>query len=103
MSPSTERRPAAPQHNVCILRAPHADRSAIETTIKALKARKARWWEADRDGPEGEVVAQRQGTTLMVTLGGDDTFLAGSRLATPRGITILRINIGRTGLLPEIQ
>ena len=92
MSLSTARRLHA-AHNVCILRAPHAARSAVDATIKALKSRKVDWWEADRDGPESAVTAQLKDTTLMVTLGGDGTFLAGARLAAPRGIPILGVNV----------
>ena len=103
MSPTRVHRSAALRHNVCILRAPHADKSAIETTIKALKTQKVGCWEADRDGPESAVAAQLKGTTLMVTLGGDGTFLAGARLAAPRGIPILGINLGRLGFLTEIE
>ncbi len=89
--------------NVCILHAAHAERSAVETTIKALKRRKLRWWEADRDGPESAVTTQLKDTTLMVTLGGDGTFLAGARLAAPRGIPILGVNLGRLGFLTEVE
>ena len=95
MSPSTSRRSAAQALKVCILHAPHADRFAVDATIKALKARKIAWWEADRDGPESAAAAQLKDTTLMVTLGGDGTFLAGARLAAPRRIPILGVNLGR--------
>jgi NAD+ kinase len=94
---------ATASHKVCILHAPHAQRSAVDATIKALKARKAGWWEADRDGPESAVTGQLKDTTLMVTLGGDGTFLAGARLAAPRGIPILGVNLGRLGFLTEIE
>ena len=94
---------AATAHNVCILHAPHAAPSAVAATIKTLKARKAAWWEADRDGPESAVSARLKTTTLMVTLGGDGTFLAGARLAAPRGIPILGVNLGRLGFLTEIE
>jgi NAD+ kinase len=89
--------------NVCILHAPHAEPSAVDATIKALKAHGVGWWEADRDGPESAVTAQLKDTTLMVTLGGDGTFLAGARLAAPRGIPILGVNLGRLGFLTEIE
>lgn len=103
MSPSAARPQAAPAHKVCILRAPHADRSAIAATIKALKARQVSCWEADRDGPESAVTGELKDTTLMVTLGGDGTFLGGARLAAPRGIPILGVNLGRLGFLTEIE
>ena len=102
MSAPKARRTASAQ-NVCILRAPHADRAAVESTIKALKTRKIAWWEADRDGPESAIAAQLKATTLMVTLGGDGTFLAGARLAAPRGIPILGVNLGRLGFLTEVE
>jgi NAD+ kinase len=75
----------------------------VAATIKALKARKVGWYEADRDGPESAVTTHLKGTTLMVTLGGDGTFLAGARLAAPRGIPILGVNLGRLGFLTEIE
>jgi len=103
VSPTRSRRPAAPALNVCILRAPHAQRSAVDATINALKARKVGWWEADRDGPESAVTAQLKDRTLMVTLGGDGTFLSGARLAAPRGIPILGVNLGRLGFLTELE
>jgi NAD+ kinase len=96
-------RGGTPPQNVCILHAPHAAPSAVAATIKALKAGKAACWEADRDGPESAVTAQLKDTTLMVTLGGDGTFLAGARLAAPRGIPILGVNLGRLGFLTEID
>jgi NAD+ kinase len=94
---------AAPAHKVCILHASHAERSAVSATIKALKAHNVGWWEADRDGPESAVTDKLKATTLMVTLGGDGTFLAGARLAAPRGIPILGVNLGRLGFLTEIE
>jgi len=94
---------ATPKHNVCILHAPHAERSAVTATLMALKARKVGWWQADRDGPESAVTDKLKSTTLMVTLGGDGTFLAGARLAAPRGIPILGVNLGRLGFLTEIE
>lgn len=103
MSPSTALRQAATSLKVCILHAPHADRAAVDATVKALKRRKVEWWEADRDGPESAVTADLKETTLMVTLGGDGTFLAGARLAAPRGIPILGVNLGRLGFLTEIE
>ncbi|HXC78897.1 MAG TPA: NAD(+)/NADH kinase [Candidatus Acidoferrum sp.] len=102
MSAAKTRRTAVAQ-KVCILRAPHADRVAVEATSKALKTRKIAWWEADRDGPESAITAHLGATTLMVTLGGDGTFLAGARLAAPRGIPILGVNLGRLGFLTEVE
>ncbi len=88
---------------VCILHAPRADEDVVETTIKVLESRNAECWEADRDGPTSAITGKLKGTDLMVTLGGDGTFLAGARLSAPRGIPVLGVNLGRLGFLTELE
>jgi NAD+ kinase len=89
--------------NVCILHAPHADSAVVEAAIRALSQRKIAYWEADRDGPITDLTSRLKDTNLVVTLGGDGTFLAGARLAAPRGIPLLGVNLGRLGFLTEIE
>ena len=88
---------------VCILHGPRADRAVVDITIKALESRHATCWEADRDGPAAAVTGRLKDTDLVVTLGGDGTFLAGARLAAPRGIPVLGVNLGRLGFLTELE
>jgi NAD+ kinase len=88
---------------VCILHGPRAESAVVEAAIKALKDRKIDCWEADRDGPVSAVIGRLKDTTLLVTLGGDGTFLAGARLAAPRGIPLLGVNLGRLGFLTELE
>ncbi|HZB98162.1 MAG TPA: NAD(+)/NADH kinase, partial [Candidatus Sulfotelmatobacter sp.] len=45
--------------------------------------------------PEATVAENAEGTDLLVTVGGDGTFLYGARLAAPRGIPVLGVNRGR--------
>ena len=89
--------------NVCILHGPGAEKSVIERTFKALEAHKVEAWEADRDGPLSAITSRMKDTALIVTLGGDGTFLAGGRLAAPRGIPVLGVNLGRLGFLTELD
>jgi NAD+ kinase len=89
--------------NVCILRGPRAEQSLIDSAIAALKARGVEGWEADRDGPMTAITARLKDTALVVTLGGDGTFLAGGRLAAPKGIPVLGVNLGRLGFLTEVE
>jgi NAD+ kinase len=89
--------------NVCVLRGPRAEQAVLDRTFKVLKARSVEAWEADRDAPDKAIAAQLAKTSLLVTLGGDGTFLAGARLAAPRGIPILGVNLGRLGFLTELE
>ena len=88
---------------ICILHGPRAEPEVIARTVKALEDRKVDWWQADRDGPANAFTAQLKETTLVITLGGDGTFLAGARLAAPRGIPVLGVNLGRLGFLTELE
>jgi len=89
--------------NVCILRGPRAEQSVIDNAIAGLKARGVEGWEAQRDGPTNEITGRLKDTALVVTLGGDGTFLAGGRLAAPKGIPVLGVNLGRLGFLTEVE
>ena len=87
----------------CILHGPNAEKSVIERAFKALKAHGAEAWEGDRDGPMNAITSRLKDTGLVLTLGGDGTFLAGARVAAPRGIPLLGVNLGRLGFLTEID
>jgi NAD+ kinase len=88
---------------VCILHGPRAERSVVDVTVKSLRDRNVECWEADKDGPMSAITRAIAGTDLVVTLGGDGTFLAGARLAAPRGIPLLGVNLGRLGFLTELE
>ncbi len=88
---------------ICILHGPRAEADVVARTVKALEDRKVDWWEADRDGPVNAITSQLKATALVLTLGGDGTFLAGARLAAPRGIPVLGVNLGRLGFLTELE
>ena len=60
-------------------------------------------WRLERDRlgkKDGELLAA---TDLVLTLGGDGTFLHGARLALPKGIPVLGVNLGRLGMLTELE
>ncbi len=65
-----------------------------------LREHGADCWVAARESPAS---AQLEATTLLVTVGGDGTFLFGARLAAPRGIPLLGVNLGRLGFLTELE
>jgi NAD+ kinase len=59
--------------------------------------------ELKRDATPETAAGLLQGADLILTLGGDGTFLAGARVAAPRDIPILGVNHGHLGFLTEIE
>ena len=83
---------------VYVVHAPGADQHAVEKAMRALGGKGVDAIEMHRD-----VRDDIRGADLVVTLGGDGTFLAGARLAAPMEIPILGINLGRLGFLTELE
>jgi NAD+ kinase len=52
---------------------------------------------------EEDIARHARDTALLVTLGGDGTFLYGARLAAPLGIPVLGVNRGQLGFLTDIE
>lgn len=88
---------------VCLLRGAGVDQKVVDGALRVMKARKVEAGEVPRDAPAGTMARSLRDTELLLTLGGDGTFLAGARLAAPRGIAILGVNHGRLGFLTEIE
>lgn len=84
----------------CLVHHPGVDLGRVEA---ALAAAGVESWRHHRDAG-GEVAAEGlRGTDLVVTLGGDGTFLRGARLALPLGLPVLGVNLGRLGMLTELE
>jgi NAD+ kinase len=83
---------------VYVVHAPGADEHMVAQAIGQLQAKSIEAVEMHRDA-----AADLKGADLILTLGGDGTFLAGSRLAAPKGIPVLGVNLGRLGFLTELE
>jgi NAD+ kinase len=83
---------------VYVVHAPGADESVVAHALRALEGRGVEAVEMHRDA-----AAEMKGADLLLTLGGDGTFLAGARLAAPKGIPVLGVNLGRLGFLTELE
>ncbi|HEX4215316.1 MAG TPA: NAD(+)/NADH kinase [Candidatus Dormibacteraeota bacterium] len=81
-----------------------ADISCLNEAHRILEAAGLQTWEVVRDAPytsrDGRDLSR---TRLLLTLGGDGTLLHGARLAAPRGIPLLGVNLGRLGFLTELE
>jgi NAD+ kinase len=83
---------------VYVVHAPGADEHVVAQAIGQLRAKDVEAVEMHRDAS-----ADLKGADLILTLGGDGTFLAGARLAAPKGIPVLGVNLGRLGFLTELE
>jgi len=87
----------------CIVSGPGAADTILKRAEESLAQHGVESWHAKRDQPEGTITSWLAKTELLMTLGGDGTFLAGARLAGPRGIPLLGVNLGRLGFLTELE
>ncbi len=84
----------------CIVHHPRVDLSRVEGLLAAAGIEA---WRHERDQPGASVADLLAATDLVLTLGGDGTFLHGARLALPHGVPILGVNLGRLGMLTELE
>jgi len=87
----------------CIVSGPGAPDSIMKRAEQVFAQHGVECWHAGRDHPEAAIASRLTKTDLLMTLGGDGTFLAGARLAGPRGIPLLGVNLGRLGFLTELE
>ncbi|HYL07186.1 MAG TPA: NAD(+)/NADH kinase [Candidatus Udaeobacter sp.] len=88
---------------VFVLRGPRAEQAVIDRLHAELATRNVTAVEVERDGSVADHAVHLKDADLLVTLGGDGTFLAGARLAAPREIPILGVNLGRLGFMTELE
>jgi len=87
----------------------HPDRSAAaeaaESLIGWLEERgiQTRWFDDPRRKDEAAVAAFGEGLDLIVSVGGDGTFLHAAHVASRVGCPILGVKVGRLGFLTEVE
>jgi len=91
--------------SVCVLFHPRVDDqgdrlAGIESELAKLGVES---WRIEREAGSAGLAKRLRETSLVLTLGGDGTFLYGARLAAPHGLPVLGVNLGRLGLLTELE
>ena len=75
---------------------------AVALAQRAIDALRERDIDAAFFGLEQEIGAPCSSDTLVVSLGGDGTFLRSARLAHREGARVLAVNLGRVGFLLDV-
>ena len=88
---------------ICLIRGSGVEQEEVDSVFHAMRARQVDAVELRRDAKAGTVADLLKGTDVILTLGGDGTFLAGARVAAPRDIPVLGVNHGHLGFLTEIE
>lgn len=88
---------------VCLIRGSGVEQHEVDDVFHAMQARDVEAFELKRDAKAETAADLLKDTDLILTLGGDGTFLAGARFAAPRDIPILGVNHGHLGFLTEIE
>jgi NAD+ kinase len=84
----------------CIVYHRQLDLAPVE---KVLAAAGIETWRQERDQPGSKAAELLATTDLVLTLGGDGTFLHGARLVLPYEVPVLGVNLGRLGMLTELE
>jgi NAD+ kinase len=84
----------------CIVYHRQLDLAPVE---KVLAGAGIESWRQERDQPGTKAAGLLATTDLVLTLGGDGTFLHGARLALPFEVPVLGVNLGRLGMLTELE
>ena len=78
------------------------ERPAIDEALATAKRCGFATWTA-LEHADSVTAREADGTVLLITVGGDGTFLYGARLAAPRGIPVMGVNRGRLGFLNDVE
>jgi len=84
---------------------PQVDRAQrrLDQVRRLLEQTGVPHWELIRENNPRGIGGDLASTRLLLTLGGDGTFLYGARLAAPQEIPVLGVNLGRLGFLTEVD
>jgi NAD+ kinase len=81
---------------------PREAEGVLAEALAVVEAHELAAWVASHEAER--VLGERlEGCRLLVTVGGDGTFLLGARLAGPRGVPVLGANRGQLGFLTDIE
>src|SRR5437016_8855880 len=88
---------------ICLIRGSGVGQDEVDAVFHAMRARQVEAVELKRDAKPETAADLLNDADLILTLGGDGTFLASARVAAPRDIPLLGVNHGHLGFLTEIE